>query len=77
MVRVCQFSFKKQIQNYFQMYREEAIRDLDDVRMRHESGDLDDHSRVVHVMMILNEFLNNVGFDDVAEALFRANDEFK
>tara|TARA_R110002051_G_scaffold175164_3_gene245214 strand:- start:1408 stop:1590 length:183 start_codon:yes stop_codon:yes gene_type:complete len=60
------------------MYREEAIRDLEDIRIRHESGDLDSHSRDLHVMMILNEFLTNVGFDDVAEALFRVNsDEFK
>tara|TARA_Y100001949_G_C15848098_1_gene269344 strand:- start:321 stop:500 length:180 start_codon:yes stop_codon:yes gene_type:complete len=59
------------------MYREETIRDLEAIRIRHESGDLDDHSRNLHVMMILNEFLTNVGFDDVAEALFRANDEFK
>ena len=59
------------------MYREETIRDLEDIRIRHESGDLDDHSKDQHVMMILNEFLNNVGFDDVSEALFRVNDEFK
>jgi hypothetical protein len=59
------------------MYREEAIRDLEDIKIRHDSGDLDSHSRNLHVMMILNEFLTNVGFDDVAEALFRANDEFK
>jgi hypothetical protein len=59
------------------MYREETIRDLEAIRIRYESGDLDDHSRNLHVMMILNEFLTNVGFDDVAEALFRANDEFK
>ena len=36
-----------------------------------------DSSKDQHVMMILNEFLNNVGFDDVADALFRVNDEFK
>jgi len=59
------------------MYREETIRDLEDIRIRHEAGDLDDHSKDQHVMMILNEFLNNVGFDDVSEALFRVNDEFK
>jgi len=59
------------------MYREEAIRDLEAIRIRHESGDLDNYSRDLHVMMILNEFLTNVGFDDVAEALFRTNDEFK
>jgi|TARA_Y100001951_G_scaffold89339_1_gene81633 hypothetical protein len=59
------------------MYREETIRDLEDIRVRHESGDLDDYSKDQHVMMILNEFLNNVGFDDVADALFRVNDEFK
>jgi len=59
------------------MYREETIRDLEDIRIRHENGDLDDHSKDHHVMMILNEFLNNVGFDDVSEALFRVNDEFK
>ena len=59
------------------MYREEKIRDLEDIRIRHEAGNLDDHSKDQHVMMILNEFLNNVGFDDVAEALFRVNDEFK
>jgi len=59
------------------MYREETIRDLEDIRIRHENGDLDDYSKDQHVMMILNEFLNNVGFDDVSEALFRVNDEFK
>jgi hypothetical protein len=59
------------------MYREDTIRDLEDIRIRHENGDLDDHSKDQHVMMILNEFLNNVGFDDVSEALFRVNDEFK
>ena len=59
------------------MYREETIRDLEDIRIRHQAGDLDDHSKDQHVMMILNEFLNNVGFDDVSEALFRVNDEFK
>jgi hypothetical protein len=59
------------------MYREETIRDLEDIRIRHDSGDLDDHSRDLHVLMILNEFLTNVGFDDVADALMRANDEFK
>ena len=59
------------------MYREEAIRDLEDIRIRHDSGDLDDHSRDLHVLMIMNEFLTNVGFDDVADALMRANDEFK
>ena len=59
------------------MYREETIRDLEDIRIRHEAGDLDNHSKDQHVMMILNEFLNNVGFDDVSEALFRVNDEFK
>ena len=59
------------------MYREETIRDLEDIRIRHEAGDLDDHSKDQHVMMILNEFLNNVGFDDVSDALFRVNDEFK
>ena len=59
------------------MYREETIRDLEDIRIRHEAGELDDHSKDQHVMMILNEFLNNVGFDDVADALFRVNDEFK
>ena len=59
------------------MYREETIRDLEDIRIRHEAGDLDSHSKDQHVMMILNEFLNNVGFDDVSEALFRVNDEFK
>ena len=59
------------------MYREETIRDLEDIRIRHENGDLDDHSKDQHVMMIMNEFLTNVGFDDVAEALFRVNDEFK
>jgi len=59
------------------MYREETIRDLEDIRIRHDSGDLDDHSRDLHVLMIVNEFLTNVGFDDVADALMRANDEFK
>jgi len=59
------------------MYREDTIRDLEDIRIRHENGDLDDHSKDQHVMMILNEFLTNVGFDDVSEALFRVNDEFK
>ena len=59
------------------MYREETIRDLEDIRIRHDRGELDDHSRGLHVMMIMNEFLTNVGFDDVAEALFRVNDEFK
>ena len=59
------------------MYREETIRDLEDIRIRHEAGELDDHSKDQHVMMIMNEFLTNVGFDDVAEALFRVNDEFK
>ena len=46
------------------MYREETIRDLEDIRIRHEAGDLDDHSKDQHVM-ILNEFLTHVGFDDV------------
>tara|TARA_R110000765_G_scaffold343516_1_gene433552 strand:+ start:822 stop:1001 length:180 start_codon:yes stop_codon:yes gene_type:complete len=59
------------------MYREETIRDLEDIRIRHDSGDLDDHSRDLHVLMIVNEFLTNVGFDDVADAIMRANDEFK
>tara|TARA_Y100000310_G_C20232069_1_gene600706 strand:- start:415 stop:609 length:195 start_codon:yes stop_codon:yes gene_type:complete len=59
------------------MYREETIRDLEDIRIRHDRGELDDHSKDQHVMMIMNEFLTNVGFDDVAEALFRVNDEFK
>ncbi|SVC17401.1 uncharacterized protein METZ01_LOCUS270255 [marine metagenome] len=45
--------------------------------MRHESGDLDDWTKDQHVMMILGEFLNDVGFDDVADALYRVNDEFK
>jgi|TARA_R100001530_G_scaffold5428_1_gene6735 hypothetical protein len=59
------------------MYREETIRDLEDIRIRHEAGELDDHSKDLHVMMILTEFLTSVGFDDVSEALFRVNDEFK
>ena len=59
------------------MYREETIRDLEDIRFRYEAGDLDEHSKDQHVMMILNEFLNNVGFDDVADSLLRINDEFK
>ena len=59
------------------MYREETIRDLEDIRVRHESGDLDNYSKDQHVMMILGEFLNDVGFDDVADALYRVNDEFK
>jgi hypothetical protein len=59
------------------MYREETIRDLEDIRIRHESGELDDHARTLHVMMIMNEFLNNIGFDDVSDALMRVNDEFK
>ena len=59
------------------MYREETIRDLEDIRIRYESNELDDYEKDQHVLMILNEFLTNVGFDDVAEALFRVNDEFK
>jgi hypothetical protein len=59
------------------MYREETIRDLEDIRIRYDRGELDDHSKDQHVLMIMNEFLTNVGFDDVAEALFRVNDEFK
>jgi hypothetical protein len=59
------------------MYREDAIRDLEDIRIRHEASELDDYEKDQHVMMILNEFLTSVGFDDVAEALFRVNDEFK
>ena len=59
------------------MYREETIRDLEDIRIRYEANELDDYEKDQHVLMILNEFLTNVGFDDVAEALFRVNDEFK
>ena len=59
------------------MYREDAIRDLEDIRIRYEANELDDYEKDQHVLMILNEFLTNVGFDDVAEALFRVNDEFK
>ena len=59
------------------MDREETIRDLEDIRIRYEASELDDYEKDQHVLMILNEFLTNVGFDDVAEALFRVNDEFK
>ena len=59
------------------MYREDTIRDLEDIRIRYEANELDDYEKDQHVLMILNEFLTNVGFDDVAEALFRVNDEFK
>ena len=48
------------------MYREETIRDLEDIRIRYESNELDDYEKDQHVLMILNEFLTNVVFDDVA-----------
>ena len=57
------------------MYREEAIRDLEDIRIRYENNELCKDQRQQHVVMILNEFITNIGFDDVAEALCRCANE--
>jgi|TARA_R100001530_G_scaffold135060_1_gene111335 hypothetical protein len=57
------------------MYREETIRDLDDIRIRYENKELNKYQKQQHVVMILNEFITNIGFDDVAEALCRCSDE--
>jgi len=58
------------------MYREEVIAELDGISRNHDLDELDKDDKRLHMDMVIMEFLERCGFEDVAEAWARCADEF-